>query len=73
MSGDRGSARLERDPRRVQIDEPGVGDHILQSKSLRRRQIGRCPDHHRIGQRHNGADGAVIGWLAAGLMIGGGL
>jgi len=73
MSGDRGSARLKSDARRVRIDEPGVGGQIQQCKSLGRRQIDWCRGHHRIGQRHDGADGAIIGWLAAGLMIGGGL
>jgi hypothetical protein len=73
MSGDRRCARLKRDASRVQISEPGVGGQIQERSSLKSRQTGRCCSHHCVGQRHYGADCAVIGWLAGGHMTGGGL
>ena len=73
MSGDGWRARLKSDASGVQIDKPGVGGQIQECASLGPQQIRRCRDHHRVGQRHDGADCAVIGRLAVGPMIGAGL
>ena len=72
MSGDGWRARLKSDASGVQMDELGVGGQIQQCNSLTCQQIRRCRDHHRVGQCHDGADRAVIGWLAVGSLIGGG-
>ncbi len=71
-SGDRRSARLKRDACGLRIDELGAGRSNTGKRGLRPRQIRRCCGHHCVGQRHDGADCAAIGWLAGGPMAGGG-
>ena len=47
MSGDRRSARLECDTRRVRFGEPGVGGQIRECGRMRRQQTRRRRVHHR--------------------------
>jgi len=63
---------LKDDASRVQRNELGIGGQIPEWSRRRLQQIRRCCNHQCVGQRHDSADGAIIGWLTIGLVVGGG-
>ena len=70
MSGGGGSARLESDADRDQIDELGIGDEISKFHGLRQQQYRRRCEQHRARQRDDGADGAVFARMLVGIVDG---
>lgn len=61
---------MERDAAIAQIGEFGVGRQVQKSGSLGQQQERRRGEQRGVCQRHDGADGAGLGRLLIGILIG---